>query len=1283
MRRLVLFGLIILLLLPCGARSQTYSFKSINELFDTSVREITAVCRDDDGFVWAAARTCILRVTPYDIRTYELPFYTTDVVQVRIVYRNGQLIACTQNGQVFGYNPILNLFERSFNLSDWLDGECWVTTIWPGDDGALWIGTNKGLYIWERGALKPAFDLPNISSYITPYKDAKVLVLMAPNLYLVDTHQHTKELLSDRLPLSISMAHYDEQTENVWIGTFGTGLWQYNLTSKALLKSQIPAFPQLVVRSILAPDSTSLWVGIDGAGIWVLDREGKQVRTVLKEDLNNPSSLRGNGVYAMLVDDKQRVWVGTNSGGLSYTETAPSVVEHIVHQLNNPHSPSNNQISRILQDSGGNLWFATNDGLCRRDARTGAWTHFYQGRSLVFLSLATDGKGHIYAGTYGQGLYQLDEQTGRELNHYTTNEGKLFGEGACIFDIYRDSMGDMWIGGIKGNVYCYHTQERKFATYTSESVYCFAEWMPGNMLLGCTYGLLMLEKESGRIYPLVSEHTVYDIAVVGRTIWACTSGGGLLGFDMDTRHTEYITTQSGLPSNYTSSVLVVDSTLWIGTEKGLCRLSLADRSVQTFASIPELSGASFNINTACVLHDDRLAFGTGNGAVLFHAADLKHVQPSARIYFSDIRIDGRSIRSIPALKLTTPIDSLTSLHLDYPQNAFTLSVLPLGDVSKTATFSWMLEGADTEWSAFTVNRFINYTNLHAGTYTLHIRLYDGTLLSSREFCIVVSPPFWETVWFLLFMIVLLISVVGFIIRFYVNRLHRHYAEEKIRFFAQMAHDVRTSLTLIKAPVEELQKETALSMWGAKCLRLASEQISRLTATATQLLDFQKIDVGREQPVFSSINLTELVSRRISVHDSHAQSRHIEIVYAAEPDNYWAEVDARLIERVVDNLISNAVKYSQAGKRIEVTFIGDAQQWVLRVRDYGMGISKTAQRKLFREFYRSDNAVNARIVGSGIGLLMAKKYVAIHGGKIRVESELNVGSTFEVIVPLRQHSFKTELPGTADYPAEVVTKEAMPQALSDIPTHDMHILIVEDNKALREFMAHPLRNHFHVSTATDGVQAWAFIQENLPDLVVSDVVMPEMDGFELCRLIKSSYETSHIPVILLTALSDTTDQLRGLGLGADSYLLKPFDMDLLTGRMKSIIQNRRTVLEKALRMQRNQERQILENQINDEFLKKAVACVRANITNGAFDKDEFASSLALSPSLLYKKIKILTNLSVVEFIREIRLNYAMELLQSGKYNVTEVSELCGFNTVAYFSKVFKEYYGKAPTKVMNE
>lgn len=1256
------------------AASQDFAFCNINELSGISMREITAVVRDDDGFVWAASRTGVLRVAADDCRLYQLPFATTDVMQVKMACRGGLLVVATQNGQIFRYNRVLNKFDRWFVLSSLLGNEDWVTNLLIDTDGKVWISTSTGIFFWTGEEVVQAFDDITGISNITPLEGCYALAFVQSSIYRIDTHNRTQTKLQGHLPYIISSARYDAHTRRVWIGTYNAGLWRYDLAGQIVRKATVPQFPKLIVRDILIPDTTSLWVGVDGGGIWILDSEACQVRQVLRENLDNPSSLRGNSVYSLLVDDRHWVWTATNSGGLQYTEITRSNVEHLVHGINNPQSLHNNEVNHIVIDSRGNLWIATNDGISLRDARTHKWKQLYSGCQQVFLSLVTDKKGHIYAGTYGGGLYVLDEATGRELHHYTGNDGNIFGAGGFVFATYVDSAGDVWMGGVKGNVYCCHAASGKLRMYDTQPVYCFAELSPGQILLGCAYGLLLMDKKTGKFDVLLSGYTVHDIAVAGRTIWVCTSGGGLIGLDMHTAEQVRITTQQGLPSNYTKSILLIGNNLWIGTDNGLCCYNLFHKQVRTFATQQQLASASFSVNAACQLPDGRLAFGSNNGLVLFHPDKINTVHSSGRIYFSDIRVSGRSIRETVDFNLSVPIDSLSTLHLDYPQNSFTLSVLPLGCVSKSVSFSWKLVGQDETWSTYTTNRYINYTNLPAGNYMLYIRLYDGSLLSRRQLSIVVEPPFWQTIWFRLLVVAVIAGLLFLAVRHYIQYLHRRYSDEKIRFFTRMAHDIRTSLMLIKAPIEELHKEKSLSPWGTKCLALASEQTTRLSDTATQLLDFEKLDVGCEQPVFTDFNLTDLIRRRTGIYASYAAGKQIDVKADLTPEDYWVQADVRMLERVVDNLLSNAVKYSTSGGHIEVTFTGKANEWMLRVKDYGMGISKAAQRKLFHEFYRSDNAVNAQIVGSGIGLLMTKRYISIHGGKIAVTSELGIGTTFDITVPLRPAS-QTKI---AD--ASVADKIEMPES-GDMEVHDMHILIVEDNHALREFMVHPLREHFRVTTANDGQQAWEMLNDLQPDLVVSDVVMPRMDGFELCRRIKSTYETSHIPVILLTALSDKTNQLHGLGLGADNYLVKPFDMALLASRITSIIRNRRTVLQKAIETKRDDVRSIVANRMNDEFIKKAVECVRANIANENFGKEEFASALALSQSLLYKKIKALTNLSVVEFIRSIRLNYAMELLCSGKFNVTEVSEMCGFNTPAYFSRVFKEFFGKTPTEVI--
>ena len=402
--------------------------------------------------------------------------------------------------------------------------------------------------------------------------------------------------------------------------------------------------------------------------------------------------------------------------------------------------------------------------------------------------------------------------------------------------------------------------------------------------------------------------------------------------------------------------------------------------------------------------------------------------------------------------------------------------------------------------------------------------------------------------------------------------------------------------------------------------------------------------------------------------------------------YVTGVDEHQIEKAIDNLISNALKYSKPQSTVLVSLNCIDNQWILSVKDQGIGISKNDQKRLFKEFYRAENAINTKMVGSGVGLLLVKNIAGMHGGTINFTSAEGVGSEFVLAIPYR----KVEEVGTIFQSIDDQVA-ASSQATFDDDSFDenetestdkkMKILLVEDHEELLQFLQLAFEETYDVYTASNGVVAWDLIQSELPDLVVSDVMMPKMDGFELCKVMKSTYETSHIPLVLLTALIDKAQQLEGLGLGADDYLTKPFDTSLLQQKIRTIIQNRVAIQEKAMKLiKTDNEDPVLNNALNDQFLKRMLEVVHANLGNSEFNKDDFASALHVSGSLLYKKIKALTNQSPVDFIKSVRMNRALELLQTRKYSITEVSELCGFTSAGYFSTVFKRHFGKSPSEV---
>lgn len=1285
MRTKLLFT--ILLSTVFQLHSYNLKFYSVNSLYGISMREVASVCKDKRGFVWASSKTGVLRIAGNDYRLYKLPYENTDIISVKLVYTRAGLLGYTNNGQLFKYNEITDMFDLLVSMTKRLNNKhISVNNVLLDKSGTYWISSSYGLYCFKDDRLNLVRDREDCH-YISWYNANNLFVAKPAGIYLLDINTKSRKWLyknAAKLNLHISKLYYDSPKKRLWVGTIANGLFCYDLRKLNLSRINfIPAQPILAIET--KSDSTIL-VGVDGQGLWEVNKLGSKVLNVYKEDVNNPSSLKGNGVYDIFNDRGKRIWVCTYTGGVSFFDQASSLVNQTTHQINSSNSLVNNNVNKILQDTKGNIWFATDNGISCKEAGSGNWKTFYQNQqnqATVFLSLCEDNRGRIWAGTYSSGIYVLDANTGRQLAHYSKENPESKLRSNFVLDILKDYKGDLWIGGVDGNMVCYMAKENKFKSFAPQPINKYAELSSNQLLLACTYGLCVFDKRSGTTKTLLEGYLVQDVVAANGEIWLCTSGEGLINYNRKTNKIKKFSIANGLPSNYVNSIMLSGGYLWLGTEGGFCRFNPKDQRVVTYNTVYPLSRVSFNRSSACKLRNGQLIWGTSNGAVQFSPESLKGGLSKGSIFFQELTLAGHSIRS----SLTAPLDSLQELQLKYNQNTLHLELLAIGCVSD-ARFSWKLEGFDNDWSQPSDNRSIHYSNIPSGNYVLKIRLYDGSLshvIAERILTVTVVPPFWKSWWFALLFFIFVVAVMYMALRYYVERLKQEHTEEKVRFFTNAAHDFRTSLTLVKAPIEELTKEQNLTDTGKYYLSLAIEQARRLSTVVTQLMDFQKIDVRKEQLAFSTVDIVALIEHRKLMFESTAQNQGVTLSFESNLDFYPTAIDESMIEKVIDNLVSNAIKYSQANSEVKIMLDCEATYWILKVEDRGIGISNKAKQQLFREFYRGENAINSKVVGSGIGLLLIKNYVELHNGSISYVSEENIGSTFKIVIPFREAPEESK-------PINDKSLELVPLVVSDLPpalnqtessSQAMRILIVEDNDDLRNFMQYPLQADFEVELAKDGAEAWAIIQKQLPDLVVSDVMMPQMDGFELCKLMKSSYETSHIPLILLTALSGKAEQLHGLGLGADDYLIKPFDMTLLVQKIKSIIKNRKTVKEKALKLIKgsgDNDQQILSNELNDKFMKKMLEVVRSNMANAEFGKDDFASALNVSTSLLYKKVKALTDLSPTDFIKCVRMDYALELLQSKKYSVTEVSEMCGFSSNGYFSTVFKKHFGKSPTSI---
>jgi signal transduction histidine kinase/DNA-binding response OmpR family regulator/ligand-binding sensor domain-containing protein len=1244
------------------------------------MRITQSVCKDDNGFIWISSQTGVIRIAGNDCHTYRLPYEQGNFLYLRLVYQHSELIAFTNNGQVFRYNPVFDRFDLLFNMRNLLNSiHLWLKNVIIDDAGKYFLATKYGLYQYREGQLTQISDVPE--EYVIRYDSANLCIADISGISILNTNTLQEKILykhSTDKPFQVSKLFFDKIYNRLWIGTSHNGLFYYDFSASTMVYPTIRQFPKQRILAMETNTDSTLLAGIDGQGVWELNRTHFTVSAIYKENVNDPYSLSGDGIYDIFYDCRnERVWICTYAGGASFYEQRSPLMEQITHQIANLNSLNNNIVNQILEDREGKLWFATNNGISCLNVENDQWTARYQNKldhAQVFLSLCEDNEGNIWCGTYSSGVYVLNGKTGKEIAHYSNGGQDSIPANDFVFDIYKDREGDIWLGGAEGEVICYLAKQKRFRKYSYMPISAFTESDSGKMMMACASGLSVLDKNSGTIQNLTNAYLLQDITLFDNEVWMCTSGDGLLRYHPESETIREYTTENGLPSNYVNSIVQIDSCLWLGTESGLCCFIPKDESVHTYPSLLPVSNISFNRNACCKLRNGQLAFGTNRGVVMFDPARLYKIRRQGRIFVQDMIVSGHSIRENRSFKLNTPLDSLSEISLNYNQNNLTLELLPLGDETHSSKFSWKMEGLDADWShPSDYNRPV-YTNIPNGRFVLKVKMTDNSpaqVINERSIIITVNPPFWKTWWFRLLLFVAVAAVIYFSLRFYINRLKQRHAEDKIKFFTNTAHDLRTSVTLIKAPIEGLNKEPELSETGKYYLNLASEQAKRLSDVTTQLLDFQKIDIRKEKILLKQVDIVKLISNRLYMFAALAKNKNIHIRFVTGMTSFTSAIDEGMIEKVTDNLISNAIKYSYPDSEVQVIFNCDRQNWILEVHDTGIGISDEAQGKLFKEFYRSENAINSKIVGSGIGLLLVKKYVTLHGGTVKFTGKEGKGAIFVVKIPVKEVTDTVNSTATAENDTEPANETKK----------DMRLLIVEDNDDLRRFMVHALREEFEVSTASDGVQAWVTIRRQIPDLVVSDVLMPNMDGFELCRLIKSTYETSHIPVVLLTALTEKAEQLQGLGLGADNYLTKPFDIELVIQRIKSIIQNRKAVREKALKIiDENNTDTLYTNELNDKFVKKAVEVVRSNMDNTEFGKEEFASAMYVSPSLLYKKIKSLTDRSPVDFIKSIRLNHALELLQTRKHTVTEVSEMCGFSSIKYFSEAFKKHFGKTPSEI---
>lgn len=699
----------------------------------------------------------------------------------------------------------------------------------------------------------------------------------------------------------------------------------------------------------------------------------------------------------------------------------------------------------------------------------------------------------------------------------------------------------------------------------------------------------------------------------------------------------------------------------------------------------------------------KFIFGSSDGAVEFDK-DMKLPRGySSKMIFSDFKLFYQTIYPDDEdSPLKTSINETKELKLKYNQNIFSLQVSSINyDYPSNIIYSWRLEGFYDEWSKPGTENTIRYTNLAPGKYTLRVRAISNEdkriVLEERSMDIVIAQPFWLTIWAMLLYAAFLCLIAIILLRILILRKQRKVSDEKIHFFINTAHDIRTPLTLIKAPLEELREKEELSKEGISNMNTALRNVNALLRLTTNLINFERADVYSSELYISEHELNTFMNEIFNAFQQYANIKHINFTYESNFRymNVW--FDKEKMESIFKNIISNALKYTPENGNVQVFVSETSDSWSVEVRDTGIGIPANEQKKLFKLHFRGSNAINSKVTGSGIGLMLVWKLVRLHKGKINLSSIENQGSVIKITFPKDSKRFrKAHLATPSKQRQEIKVVDNVPPPSPEIyenaqkkeNINHRRILIVEDNDELRNYLSQTLSEEYVIQVCSNGKEALTIIPEYKPELVISDIMMPEMRGDELCQAIKNNIETSHIPVILLTALNNEKDILSGLQIGADEYVVKPFNIGILKANVANLLANRALLRSKYANLDLDDEEHDEDcincsQDIDWKFIANVKKNVEDNIDNPALTVDVLCSLMGMSRTSFYNKLRALTDQAPGDYIRLIRLKRAVQLLKEDTHSITEIAEMTGFSDAKYFREVFKKHYNVSPSQYGKE
>lgn len=1264
-----------------------------------------------------------------------------------IVYQENKdvLWIGTYGGGVDCYDIQADSFYH-FNIANKYLTDNYITDLHIDTDAMLWIATEKGgLNAIDTKTNKKliqssAFHFDQINSkYITAVNGQKDLLLCGTwndGLQIANLNKGTVSAFDlNKAPIRTIL----QKNESEYIIGTNKGIVGIRMENgKAIFDYDLfPAANNSVILTLTLDQQNNLFIGTENNGLFVLDKKGNYTKYTY--DANQANQISGNSIWAIFEDANNILWLGFYLKGLNKIDANEHKFNSIQNFLTNENEYIELDLVSSLSSSSQDelLWIGTDgSGLYSYHRPSGKYhSHdiWSKESKKVVTSLEVDNQDKLWVGTWQEGikLYDLKSKTVENINTKLAADRKVSSD--FIHSILKDQEGNMWVAAFGAGVDIFSNNKLK-KSFTKPDLISLKITV---IIEGCNNEIFIGTEESGvqkikideqynithsEIYLNKKEsesenHNIIDMLVDTEcNTWVATPDG-LIKISVNTEKVEYYTTTDGLPSNMISSIEIdSEGVIWVSSNKGIFSFDPNSDNTQIYTTSDGLTSTEFSRESSLKTKSGEIYFGNTTGVNHFNPNQLIYNTIIPSVFITDVRISDRPISKI----FKRPRSELLkedALKLKYNQNDISFEFTALNFTqSDQNQFQFRLLGLEDEWQKITNTRTIAYRNLAPDNYVFEVRgsNNDNTWnLIPARFEFKVARAWYNSILAWICYVVLFFSLLFFGIRNVLSRerLQSELAIEqmeikklkevdklKSKFFANISHEFMTPLTMIISPILgylDSPKEPVGQDMATTILRNAE----RLKKYISQILALSKLEAGATNLIVSKNNFSEFVTKMFDNFTLLANEKNIQFRLNTPSEEIFLHYDPEKMEEILSNLFSNAIKYSTQNDKVEVRITELQETIQLEVEDTGQGIAPEHIGLVFDRFFREQN--ENVIKGTGIGLSITKQLVELHKGEISVSSELNIGSNFKLILKKGKSHFDPKQIQSVDSPLfSDINSNTTDQKQKDGNTLQVNlqtnnqptinpnlpiILVVEDNKDIRSYLRHLLSNQYNVLLAKDGQIGFELAQKQIPDVIISDVMMPHLNGYELCEKLKNNELTSHIAIIMLTVKSSEDSLLKGYGQGADYYLTKPFNPELLKLRIKNILNFRNSQL-KLMTLSLEQKQIGNESKLSSkefDFLAKVDGIILENIGNSAFGVLDLTSQLGFSKSQLYRKLKAIINLSSNEYIRNFRLNKAAELLLQDEFNISEVTYKVGFNDLQYFRKCFKKLYGVTPSAYVSK